>query len=321
MSPSFNRMLFNLLKNDSILEWGKRKKIYNATLSLLDKFSESQFYVSMLLHNLLEGNGLPDDGKATCHALLETLYQKAVILSKLRESKCGTCFLFLHIYYFYPTNTHDHHHFSSSLSSSSPGNIPVSIALADGKATDLTVILSNSQKKLATTTAVPTASSAASALAPTSAYDNEDEDAATLICEKIISSTTQMNAAIKSGRDAGIVVNPENELTSKDVTGSGPTHLMNALLAEAESKPPPTLEEEKATYVKVMTAHRLKHLEILKAVTAGGTTALSTAARYKFYTQATSTATSGSSVKKNRMLHIAGEVAGLSADLPVEWYS
>ena len=94
MSPSFNRMLFNLLKNDSILEWGKRKKIYNATLSLLDKFSGSQFYVAMLLHNLLEGNGLPDDGKATCHALLETLYQKAVILSKLRESKCGTCFLF-----------------------------------------------------------------------------------------------------------------------------------------------------------------------------------------------------------------------------------
>ena len=212
--------------------------------------------------------------------------------------------------------------FISSLSSSSPGNIPVSIALADGKAT-CSVILSESQKKLAATTAAASTASSAAA-APASADDNEDdEDAATLsICEKIISSTAQMNAAIKSGRDAGIVVNPENELTSKDVTGSGPTHLMNALLAEAESKPPPTLEEEKATYVKEMTAHRLKHVEILKAVTAGGsTTALSTAARYKFYTQATSTATSGSSVKKNRMLHIAGEVAGLSADLPVEWYS
>ena len=211
--------------------------------------------------------------------------------------------------------------FISSLSSSSPGNIPVSIALADGN--QKAVILSESQKKLAATTAAASTASSAAA-APASADDNEDdEDAATLsICEKIISSTTRMNAAIKSGRDAGIVVNPENELTSKDVTGSGPTHLMNALLAEAVSKPPPTLEEEKATYVKEMTAHRLKHVEILKAVTAGGsTTALSTAARYKFYTQATSTATSGSSVKKNRMLHIAGEVAGLSADLPVEWYS
>lgn len=38
-----------------------------------------------LLHNLLEGNGLPDDGKATCDALLDILNTKAVIMVRSQK--------------------------------------------------------------------------------------------------------------------------------------------------------------------------------------------------------------------------------------------
>ena len=235
MSPTFNRLLFSLLKNDSLLEWGERKKIYDVTLDMLDMFSESQFYVAFLLHNLLEGNGLKDDGKATCQALLETLNVKATIMTR-------------------------------------------------------------SQKKLAKSS-------------------SGDDDAVTLaMCRKIMSTNEKVNAAIKSGRELGIVVNPENETTSKDISSSGPTHLMNALLAEAEARPPPTLQEEKDAYVKEMVKYRLQHVEIIKAASQTTT--------YKYLSEATRAASSsGSSVTKKRMLRISSEIAGLSADLPVEWYS
>ena len=235
MSPTFNRLLFSLLKNDSLLEWGERKRIYDVTLDMLDMFSESQFYVAFLLHNLLEGNGLKDDGKATCQALLETLNVKATIMTR-------------------------------------------------------------SQKKLAKSS-------------------SGDDDAVTLaMCQKIMSTNEKVNAAIKSGRELGIVVNPENETTSKDISSSGPTHLMNALLAEAEARPPPTLQEEKDAYVKEMVKYRLQHVEIIKAASQTTT--------YKYLSEATRAASSsGSSVTKKRMLRISSEIAGLSADLPVEWYS
>jgi len=52
---------------------------------LLDTFAASPFYVPFLLHNLLEGNGLPDDGKATCDALLDILNTKAVIMVRSQK--------------------------------------------------------------------------------------------------------------------------------------------------------------------------------------------------------------------------------------------
>lgn len=245
MSSSFNRMLFNLLKNDSLLEWGKRNKIYETTLNLIDKFSASQFYVGMLVHNLLEGNSLPYDGSATCEALIGTLHVKANIMVR-------------------------------------------------------------SQKKMATTDAPRK---------KVTSHDDNDYDALTLaMCEKIIASAEKMNAAIKSGREQGIVVNPENETTSKDVASSGPTHLKNLLLAEAAGAAPPSLEEQMAAYVKEMTVHRLKHVDNLVT----GKTNLSD---YKFRNEAISNTASSSSVKRTRMLHIASEIAGLSNDLPVEWHS
>jgi len=51
----------------------------------LDTFAASPFYVPFLLHNLLEGNGLPDDGKATCDALLDILNTKAVIMVRSQK--------------------------------------------------------------------------------------------------------------------------------------------------------------------------------------------------------------------------------------------
>jgi hypothetical protein len=146
-------------------------------------------------------------------------------------------------------------------------------------------------------------------------HDDNDYDAFTLaMCEKIIASAEKMNAAIKSGREQGIVVNPENETTSKDVASSGPTHLKNLLLAEAAGAAPPSLEEQMAAYVKEMTVHRLKHVDNLIT----GKTNLSD---YKFRNEAISNTASSSSVKRTRMLHIASEIAGLSNDLPVEWHS
>ena len=239
MSHSFNRVLFDLLKNDSLVEWGTRFDIYDTTLDMLNEFSGSQFYVGMLLHDLVEGNCLPYDGKATCQALLQTLYDKATIMV-CSHQKMGT--------------------------SSSP---------------------------------------------------TKEEAITIAMCNKIIASAEKMNAAIKSGRELGIVVNPENETTSKDISSSGPTHLMNALLAEAKAAPPLSLEEEKAMYTKEMAVHRLKFAEIIKT---DGNNLLSS--RYKFLSEATGQNTkSSSSVKKNRMTHITSEIAGLSKDLPVEWYS
>jgi len=52
---------------------------------LLDTFAASPFYVPFLLHNLLEGNGLPDDGKATIEALLDILNTKAVIMVRSQK--------------------------------------------------------------------------------------------------------------------------------------------------------------------------------------------------------------------------------------------
>ena len=238
MSRGFNRVLFDLLKNDSIAEWGTRFDIYDTTLDMLDEFSGSQFYVGMLLHDLVEGNCLPYDGKATCQALLQTLHDKATIMVRSHQ-KMGTL--------------------------SSP---------------------------------------------------TEEDEITLAMCKKIIASAEKMNAAIKSGRELGIVVNPQNETTSKDISSSGPTHLMNALIAEAQAAPPLSLEEENAMYTKEMAVHRLKYVEIIKADDNGLTP------RYKFFSEVTGqNTTSSSSVKKNRMLHISREIAGLSKDLPVEWYS
>jgi len=98
------------------------------------------------------------------------------------------------------------------------------------------------------------------------------------------------------------------------MAGSGPTHLMNALLEEAKFKPPPTAKEEHESYIKGMTVHRLNHVEIIKAAKESTTP-------YKYYNEVTGTASSASGINKKRMVHIASEIAGLSADLPVEWYS
>ena len=98
------------------------------------------------------------------------------------------------------------------------------------------------------------------------------------------------------------------------MAGSGPTHLMNALLEEAKFKPPPTAKQEHESYIKGMTVHRLNHVEIIKAAKESTTP-------YKYYNEVTGTASSASGINKKRMVHIASEIAGLSADLPVEWYS
>jgi len=85
MSPGFNRLLFSLLKNDALLEWGKRKDVYDKLLDLLEIFSDSQFFASFLLHNLLEGDGTPDDGTSNCQTLLGILDVKSGIMKRTQE--------------------------------------------------------------------------------------------------------------------------------------------------------------------------------------------------------------------------------------------
>lgn len=222
LSPGFNRMLFSLLLNDSLRDWVERKDLYDAVLDLLDAFS-SQFYVGILLHNLLEGDGTPDNGKSNCQALLETVHVKAVIMNRSQQRMKG--------------------------------------ASASGEAQDTPVI------------------------------------------QKIIATYEKANDAIKSGREAGIIADPDRELTSKDVAARHP-HLD---LGD-EDRPPPTEQEDMAAYVEGMKRHRLRHVP-----------SLARAATYGYLGEATRS--SQGTVKKSRMLRIASEIAGLATDLPCEWSS
>ena len=87
MSPGFNRTLFDLLKNDSLLEWGKRSDIYNAVLDMLSLFGGRRFYAPILVHNLLDGLG---SGLASsCQSLLETVCAKAEILRRTSKRPSG----------------------------------------------------------------------------------------------------------------------------------------------------------------------------------------------------------------------------------------
>mmetsp|Transcript_35828 Transcript_35828/g.77788 ORF Transcript_35828/g.77788 Transcript_35828/m.77788 type:complete len:533 (+) Transcript_35828:265-1863(+) len=233
MSPGFNRFLFSLLKNDSLLEWGKRRAVYDTALDMLSTFCESQFYACFLLHNLLEGDGSPDDGTSNCQTLLEILDVKSEIMKRSQETVLA----------------------GASASTSTECDL---------------------------------------------ARDTIE------ICEKVIATYAKVNEAIKNGREVGTIVNPSLELAGRC--------MVEASDSEGDDKPPPTEAEEIATYLKVMKKHRLEHVALIKAVNTGKTD-------HKYVSSVTRKATSASSVKPRRMLRIASEIAGLSADLPVEWAS
>jgi len=216
MSPGFNRLLLSLLLNDSLLDWGNRVEVYDAVLDLLEAFS-SQFYVGILLHDLLEGDGTRGNGTSNCWALLENVHTKAVLMDR-----------------------------------------------------------SPFAKKMKA------------------------------VCRKIISTYERIDEAIKSGRETGIIANPDHELTSTDVKGRHPhLHLY-------EDWTPPTEEEDKVAYVQGMKKHCLRHVALVKAARQD--------AHYRYLSEATGALTSGA-VKPKRMLRIVTEIAGLSTDLPCEWSS
>ena len=85
MSPGFNRTLFDLLKNDSLLDWGKRSDIYNAALDMLSLFGGQRFYAPILVHNLLDGLG--SELASSCQSLLETVCAKAEIMRRTSHRK------------------------------------------------------------------------------------------------------------------------------------------------------------------------------------------------------------------------------------------
>lgn len=239
MSPGFNRLLFSLLKNDALLEWGKRKDVYDKLLDLLELFSDSQFYASFLLHNLLEGDGTPDDGTSNCQTLLGILDVKSSIMKRTQEK----------------------------------------------------VLTSGSTTRSA-------AGAPDAALAKDTIY----------VCERVIATAAKVNEAIENGREAGTIVNPRLELAGKCLKNDDSDD-------EENIKPPPTEAEDIATYVKEMKKHRLQHIALVDAINSGKT-------GHKFSGQFNKANTgTASSVKQKRMLRIASEIAGLSADLPVEWSS
>jgi len=86
MSQGFNRMIFSLFKNDSLLEWGKRREVYLVSLELVEQLGSSKFLSSFLLHDLLEGDGTQlESGKSNCQVLLEALDQQADAMKRNQE--------------------------------------------------------------------------------------------------------------------------------------------------------------------------------------------------------------------------------------------
>lgn len=241
MSPGFNRLLFSLLKNDALLEWGKRKDVYDKLLDLLELFSNSQFYASFLLHNLLEGDGTPDDGTSNCQTLLGVLEVKSSIMKRTQE-KIVT-----------------------------KGSTTRSASAAPG-----------------------------AALGKDTIY----------VCDRVTATTAKVNEAIENGREAGTIVNPRLELAGKFLKADD-----SDSDEDNDDKPPPTEAEDIAAYLKEIQQHRLQHVALVDAINSGKT-------GHKF-SRNFNEANGGtaSSVKQKRMLRIASEIAGLSADLPVEWSS
>jgi len=235
LSPGFNRTLFDLLKNDSLLEWGKRSDIYNAVLDMLSLFGGRRFYAPILVHNLLDGLG--SELASSCQSLMETVCAKAEILRRTSHRK----------------------------RSGGEGGDECS---GGGK--------------------------------------DEMKDAYEM-CDRIIATRKVVNGGISDGREAGIIADPSKETTSRDMNYV-PEYLKDAY--EDERKPP-TLQEEKSTYIREMKTYRLQHVPGL----------LSNSDNTYTYRREANEAVSTGAPRQKRMLRIASEIAGLTADLPVEWSS
>mmetsp|Transcript_58868 Transcript_58868/g.175143 ORF Transcript_58868/g.175143 Transcript_58868/m.175143 type:complete len:716 (-) Transcript_58868:42-2189(-) len=85
MSPGFNRMLFSLFKNDSLMEWGSRRDVYIAALDLVEQLGSSKFLSPFLLHDLLEGDGTHHNHTSDCQTLLGSLHQQADAMKRNQE--------------------------------------------------------------------------------------------------------------------------------------------------------------------------------------------------------------------------------------------
>ena len=80
--------------------------------------------------------------------------------------------------------------------------------------------------------------------------------------------------------------------------------------AYEDERKPPTLQEAKSTYIREMKTFRLQHVPLLSG----------TDNNYTYRREANEALSTGAPRQK-RMLRIASEIAGLTADLPVEWSS